>query len=119
MPILLFILLALIPPVAGGDSNCEENLIQARQHFRLGRFERVPALLEPCRGRALPLATRMETLVLLASTYLAGDEKNKARPYVEELLQLNADYNWRQTPPKPFAHSGRPSRKSEPAWNGP
>ncbi|HKH47942.1 MAG TPA: TonB-dependent receptor [Thermoanaerobaculia bacterium] len=93
-----FLLLAL-PSFA--QSSCEEAIRQAEKKYQLGLFEDVPAELEPCRDAKISRSVAVQLHSLLARTYIASDELDKARDEVSAILRVDPDFE--ATSPQRFA----------------
>ena len=108
--LLVACLLPLASPAAAQDE-CEAGLQAAEKSYELGLFEDVPGQLEPClKGRA-SRAELVRAQSLLARTYLASDQPEKAREAVAELLRV--DPNFEPTPPPRFARLVEEERRRE------
>ncbi len=104
---LLFVLAGLLPATAqpqnaaSGGGDCE--LSEAIKDYELGRLPRVAALLERCLGDGFRREQREEGYALLAKTYVALDEFEKADAAISQLLRLNPSFSPASTDPPIFA----------------
>ncbi|HXT21639.1 MAG TPA: TonB-dependent receptor plug domain-containing protein, partial [Thermoanaerobaculia bacterium] len=101
---------ALAGPVAA-DEDCEGALIVAEKSYELGLFEDVPGQLAPCTTGESSRAESVNATALLAKTYIAMDDMDKARDAVADLLRLEPGFET-ATPPR-FAALLREVRSSE------
>jgi len=90
--------LALAGPVAA-EEDCESALIVAEKSYQLGLFEDVPGQLAPCMQGQSSRAESVNATALLAKTYIAMDDMEKARDAVADLLRLEPSFE-SATPPR-------------------
>ena len=86
---------------AFAQQTCESALGQAQTSYELGLFEDVPGQLEACLKGRPSRAEQIRTQVLLAKSYIAADQPEKARDAVAELLRVDPAYE--PEPPPQFA----------------
>lgn len=90
--LILASLLSIPGSVASAQSPCATALRAAQESYDLGRFEAVPSQLEPCLASRASRAESARAQALLAQTYIAMDEVDKAREAVAELLRIDPTY---------------------------
>ena len=94
------------------QESCESALRQAENSYELGLFEDVPGQLQAClKGRRPSRAEQVRTQALLAKSYLAADQPEKARDAVAELLRVDPAYE--PGPPPQFARMVEELRRRE------
>jgi len=86
--------------LAHGQSSCEEAFQQAEKSYNLGLFEDVPDQLAPCLGAKTSRALAVQVHYLLARTYLASDELDKARQEISTILRIDSSFEPAGPPPR-------------------
>lgn len=106
-----FTLVAATGTAAWAQPVCDEALRQAQKSYDLGLFEDVPAVLAPCLAARPSRAKAVQAHSLLARTYLATDDREKAQKEVSAILRLDSDFE--PAPPPRFAELVAQVRKAE------
>jgi tetratricopeptide (TPR) repeat protein len=99
------LIICFISPSMAQVVDCHDELAQAEESYKKGRFEEAITLLESClEKQGLPQSDRRKAYRLLGLTYLAQDYRDQAKQAVTQLLRLVPDYisDPNQDPP-PFS----------------
>lgn len=93
------LLLLALAPRSSAQSGCKARLDEAEKAYRSGRFETVlePKFFQPCledtERQRVSREERVEAQRLLALSYLAIDDQERAGAAVENLLELAPEYS--------------------------
>ena len=114
-PLLALFLLAagFAPADARAQTVCD--LTAAKDDFETGLFDQVIAMLEPCIEKGFTPAEEEEALALLAKTWLALDDLDKADAAIARLLAQNPGFRPLSDDPLPFQRRVGQLREKRPA----
>lgn len=86
--------LGLLSPAcpAWAETSCHDALEAAASSYDLGRFEEIPAELDPCMNFKAKRQETVQAYALLAKAFLAVDNEKKARQAIVSLLKADPAY---------------------------
>lgn len=92
--ILLMLALLCLMPLTDvvAQSRCENAVTQAQDSYELGRTAEVILLLSNCLPDSIPEVERVQAYKILALAYLNEDYPDKAQLAINDLLDLNENY---------------------------
>jgi len=98
----LYLIILIVALLTTGTAHAQDDgqmLEQAEQDYLIGRFDRVLEVLEP-RVNSLQYTNKQRALRLMALSYLAKDNEDKAEQYARQLVELNNYYTGVDDPPR-------------------
>ena len=82
-----------------GHSACKNNLREATSSYATGNFDKVVHQIKKCIDRESFSEENnlKDAIVLLSNTYLASDQYDSAKVYVERLIEIQGDFKARNS----------------------